>query len=160
MAIHPLIQSQWYSDQWKEEANRLLYRHPSSERILKLADNPRLSKRIGERGDYSNCFGTAFWIPGLTEHQLPEMLFEEEAQEILEKKGFEKLDEKDLPEDPEENILFMTEWSDGIPIHGAVYLGKTFDVPTIFEQERTGHDYRFVLTRAHTMPGFFYHKKN
>lgn len=165
MIIHSQIQQTDYSDEWKQEANELLYCSIHSGNILTLLDNPDVCKRYGERGHRSNCFGTAFWVMGVSKYKLPEYRLPEiintfEVKQILTENKFSKISGSELPEKTIKDILLIDAFDELFPpvspIHGAVYLGKAGGVPTVFEQQGTGQPFRIrpILEELRT-PAYF-----
>ena len=158
MPLHPAIENCDINPIWKEDANRLLYSHPCSSKILYLLNNREHERRISINGDYPNCFGTAFWVMGLTEYGLPEYFPEEEVSPFLKAQGFRQIDEFDLPATSVNLALFTTHFQDS-PLHGAVYLGKFNGTPLLFEQAGTGREFRIRPPFGHMFPKKYYSRQ-
>lgn len=156
--IHPQIQQiKDYSQEWKQEANELLYQHPHKDRILNVLDNPDLAKRIGRFHDFPNCFGTAFWTFGILNTDFPEIVLGSEVSRMLRDNGFRIIEKQDLPERATKDIFCLEEISPEFePIHGAVYLGKSSGIVTIFEQKGTGGVFRIAPVLGYLVPPVYF----
>lgn len=160
MQIHPLIRKiTSLSDQWKQETNELLYSHPLSNRILSLANDQGLSRRIGISKDFPNCFGTAFWLIGLTAFQYPEHFKNGcVAREFIDE-YFVKITQEELDHHPREHIIFTNEIIN-FPVHAGIYLGRSCDDPAFFEQTDTGKPFQFSHPFFYDLRCNYYRLKN
>jgi hypothetical protein len=146
--IHPFVRKTGYSNQWNAETNDLINRHPYSNRILLLANNPKLSKRCVGNLSEPNCFGTGFWVLGVVHSEFPHYLSSNQAGILLERR-FTQINEKDILDVPGEGILRVNKMG-RIPAHVAIYLGRSCNKPVLFDQEGLGMDFRLLIPHPDT----------